>query len=391
MRRCILCLMAMLLLTACTSHDYVPYTAEQGDHKTGTDTFENLEISLEEGEGVSFGKSGIADIVIDAETGSLKEDADDIITFLFAGDIYLSDYVTQAYQKSGIAGVLDAGYRQQIADADVFFANEEFPFSDRGEAIDDKEYTYRVPTSWISVFRELGLDGVTLANNHVLDYGADALLDTYNVLDSAGIIHTGAGEDLTAAKVPAVFSAGDKTVAIVGASRVTPDATWFASRYNAGVFSAYQPENLLEQIRTLAEDDIYDAVIAYIHWGIERDEFPQDYQRTLARQLIDAGADIVIGAHPHVMQGIEYYKGKPIFYSMGNFIFGSSIPRTALLKVTWKGDDDPTFKLLPGSAAFGYTQMMNSDEKRQEFFRYMESISEGVVISDDGTVNPAVD
>ncbi len=175
----------------------------------------------------------------------------------------------------------------------------------------------------------------------------------------------------------------------MGASRVTPDATWFASRYNAGVFSAYQPENFLSNVSKLAADDTCDTVIAYIHWGIERDEFPQDYQRTLARQLIDAGADIVIGAHPHVLQGIEYYKGRPIFYSLGNFIFGSSIPRTALLKVTWEGDEGPSFKLIPGSAAFGYTQMMSSDEKRQEFFRYMESISEGIVISDDGIVHPA--
>ncbi len=195
--------MAMLLLTACASQDYVPYASGQGDKMAGADTPGRVEISLDEGKGVSFGNSEYADIVI--ETEQPPEDNRDTLTFLFAGDIYLSDYVTQAYQNSGIAGVLDAGYRQQIANADVFFANEEFPFSDRGEAIDDKEYTYRVPTLYISVFRDLGLDGVTIGNNHVLDYGADALLDTCALLDSAGILHTGAGEDLEAARAPAVF------------------------------------------------------------------------------------------------------------------------------------------------------------------------------------------
>ncbi len=374
---------AIILLSACGSHPYITGPSARDKSVTSAYLYGKPEIILEEGEGVSFGDRDLEEIVIE---DSPPESED--VTFLFAGDIYLSEYVIEAYQKSGISGVLDEGYRREIANADVFFANEEFPFSDRGEPLDDKEYTYRVAPSNIGLFAELGLDGVTLGNNHVLDYGEDALLDTLDILDSAGILHTGAGADLTAAREPAVFSCKGKTIAVVGASRVTPDASWFASAYNAGVFSAYRPETLIGQVRDLSENTAYDAVIAYIHWGIERDEMPQDYQRTLARQLIDAGADMVIGAHPHVLQGIEYYQGRPIFYSLGNFVFGSSIPRTALLKVEWKDDGALIFKLLPGSAAFGYTQMLGTEDKRQEFFRYMESISEGIVIADDGTVNP---
>ena len=97
------------------------------------------------------------------------------------------------------------------------------------------------------------------------------------------------------------------------------------------MLATYDPTLLLEEIRKQKQENDY--VFVMVHWGIERDERPQEYQRTLGKQYIDAGADLVIGSHPHVLQGVEYYKEKAIVYSLGNFIFGSSIPRTALLEV----------------------------------------------------------
>ena len=109
--------------------------------------------------------------------------------------------------------------------------------------------------------------------------------------------------------------------------------------------------------------------------------------------MIDAGADLVVGSHPHVLQGMEYYEGKPIVYSLGNFVFGSSIPRTALLQVTWDikdgaemGEDEPVLRLIPGTSGAGYTRMLTEEDKRREFFRYMESISYGVWFEEDGEV-----
>jgi poly-gamma-glutamate synthesis protein (capsule biosynthesis protein) len=103
--------------------------------------------------------------------------------------------------------------------------------------------------------------------------------------------------------------------------------------------------------------------------------------------LIDAGADLVIGAHPHVLQGIEYYQGKPIIYSLGNFIFGSSIPRTALLKVTLEPSTGETaLQLLPGTSSAGYTHMLETTSQKQEFAQYMTGISFGVNIDADGNV-----
>ena len=125
----------------------------------------------------------------------------------------------------------------------------------------------------------------------------------------------------------------------------------------------------------------------YVHWGIERDERPQDYQRTMGKQYIDAGADMVIGSHPHVLQGMEYYKGKPIIYSLGNFIFGSSIPRTALLKADWDGVT-LSLELVPGTSSGGYTRAMTDDAEKQEFYQYMTSISYDVAVDEEtGTLS----
>lgn len=324
---------------------------------------------------------------IPLEEGSSAED--DRLTLLFSGDVLLSDHVLNAYDKAkGIHGVLDEEYRRQIEEADFFMVNQEFPFSDRGTAAEDKQYTFRLPPKRAEMFQEMGIDGVTLANNHALDFGREALLDSCQVLDSAGILHTGAGADLEEAKRPVSVEIKGKRIAIIGATRVIPVADWAAGKQHPGMLAAYDMTVLLDEIRARRQD--HDFVAVCIHWGIERDERPQEYQRTMARQMIDAGADLVVGSHPHVLQGVEYYEGKPIVYSLGNFVFGSSIPRTALLEVTWditggEGmEGEPVLRLIPGTSGAGYTRMLTEEDKRREFFQCMESISYGVGFGEDG-------
>lgn len=328
----------------------------------------------------------------DRETETVSGDGETLeketLTLLFSGDVLLSDHVLNAYDKArGIHGVLDEGYQDQIRKADFFLVNQEFPFSDRGTAAADKQYTFRLPPKRISIFQEIGIQGVTLANNHALDFGQEALLDSCEILDGAGIVHTGAGADLEEARRPVSIERKGKKIAVIGATRVIPVADWAAGRQHPGMLSAYDTTILLEEIKARKQD--HDIVVVCIHWGIERDERPQEYQRTMGKQMIDAGADLVVGSHPHVLQGIEYYKGKAIVYSLGNFIFGSSIPRTALLQVTWENcqdDTEPTLRLLPGTSGAGYTKMLSEEEKRREFFQYMEQISYGTSYEEDGTV-----
>lgn len=304
------------------------------------------------------------------------------IHFVFAGDILLSDHVMGAYNKAGnIGGVVDPVFQSVINSSDVFMVNEEFPFSDRGSAAADKQFTFRISPERVSLFREMGIDLVTVANNHTLDYGTEALLDTCRTLDDAGILRVGAGADLAEAKKPVIMEIKGKTIGFLGASRVIPEGSWNATAHGPGLLTTYDPGILLQEIKKAKE--ACDFVVVYVHWGIERDERPQEYQRSLGKQYIDAGADLVLGSHPHVLQGVEYYKGKPIVYSLGNFVFGSSIPRTALLRADWDGEG-LSLSYVPGTSSGGYTRAFKDQGDQQAFYQYMTGISYGAVIDGDG-------
>lgn len=329
------------------------------------------------------------------------------VRLLFSGDIYLSDHVLNAYDRAGdISGVLDDGYRSLIGEADYFAANQEFPFSSRGQQAPDKQYTFRLPESRVSLMNEIGVDLVTLANNHALDFGTDALLDTVSTLDQAGILHVGAGADSEAARQPAIVDVNGVRVGFIGASRVIPVASWTAGASSPGMLTAYDPALLVQTIQETRP--LCDYLVVLIHWGVERAEMPVDHQTSLSRQCIDAGADLVVGSHPHVLQGIEYYRGKPIVYSLGNFIFGSSIPRTALLEVSLTPREassdasggasrdanvspDASLTLHPGTSSGGFTRMVTESVKKEEFFQYIEGISFDISIDKSGAVTPPSD
>ena len=322
------------------------------------------------------------------ETEASEEDSasgDEPVRMVFAGDILLSDHVLNAYEKSGsLSGVLDPGFQSVIHESDIFMANQEFPFSNRGTAAEDKQFTFRLPPERVRIFRELGLDLVTLANNHALDFGTDALLDTCDTLDQAGIYHVGAGRNLEEACEPVIITEKGENIGFLGASRVIPVGSWNASASKPGMLTTYDPSLLLEQIDHLKET--CDYVVVYVHWGLEKKDRPEEYQHSLGRQYIDAGADLVIGSHPHVLQGIEYYKGKPIVYSLGNFIFGSSIPKTALLAAEWDGETT-WLSLIPGTSSAGYTRMLTDEKGKAEFYDYMTGLSFGAAVDENGRVS----
>lgn len=311
------------------------------------------------------------------------EPEDETVRLVFAGDVLLSDHVLNAYERAGgdITGVVDQALLDQAGAGDLFIVNQEFPFSSRGEAAPDKQFTFRLPPDRVELLKQMGIDWVTLANNHALDFGEEALADTLDTLDQAGIVHMGAGRNLEEAKAPAVAEIKGKRIGMIGATRVIPETSWNASSEKPGMLVTYDPSMTLEEIGKLKES--CDFVAVYVHWGIERDERPQEYQRTMGKQYIDAGADLVIGSHPHVLQGIEYYKGKPIVYSLGNFVFGSSIPRTALLTVEWDGEGTRLF-LTPAVSSGGYTRMVTDAAGREAFYQYMTKISFGVTVDEAG-------
>lgn len=341
--------------------------------------------TLQEADGSSIsGKSDNsgADSENNSDNGTLDKQP---VRLMFAGDVYPSNYVMDAYNAAGsIKGVVSESYLEDIWASDLFMVNEEFPFSSRGTQAPDKQFTFRVAPDKVSMFREMGIDLVTLANNHALDYGTEALLDSIDTLDNADIAHVGAGKDLEAARDPVIVELNGRTFAFIGATRVIPVAEWAAGTDRPGMFSAYDGgAQLAESVKAAKQQADY--VVVYMHWGIERDEMPNEVQRNIAHNIVDAGADLVIGAHPHVLQGLEYYKGAPIAYSLGNFVFGSQIPSTALLQAD-VDDSGIRLRLIPGSSVGGYTKKTEDTAAIAAFYDKIKGLSKGVGIDADGYV-----
>ena len=323
----------------------------------------------------------------ETEQRETEPEKDPTVHLLFAGDILLSTHVTTAYDKNGgMSGVLDEGMRNEISQADIFMANQEFPFSNRGTAAKDKQFTFRLNPERVTMMNEIGVDIVTIANNHTLDYGTDALLDTCKTLNEAGILYVGAGPNMDRAKQLETMEVDGKIIGFLAASRVYPDPDWVANSKKPGMVSGYDPSILLDEIKKAK--DSCDYLVVYVHWGVEREEKPKEYQRSLGQQIIDAGADIVVGSHPHVLQGVEYYNGKPICYSLGNFIFGSRIPKTALIRAEIDFDKNTTqLSLVPGTSGAGFTSTFKSPEDIEGFYQYFQNLSDGITVDENGYIH----
>ena len=285
----------------------------------------------------------------------------------------------------GIDAVIDNGMKELLVNADITMVNEEFPFSNRGTQMEDKQYTFRTDPSYAAALKEMGVDVVTLANNHILDYGREALSDTFTTLDGQGILYAGAGDSVERAQEVQVIEVNGKKYGFLAASRVLPVAGWNVESAVLGVLSTYDETRFVNAIAEARSQ--CDVLVVYVHWGLEHQEKPEAYQRTLAQKYIEAGADVVFGAHSHCLQGIEYVDGKPVFYSLGNFVFGSSIERTMAVEMVVDKDGAISYKLVGAKAENGKTRQMNELEQ-QQLNDYINSISFGVTVQDDGTVTP---
>jgi poly-gamma-glutamate synthesis protein (capsule biosynthesis protein) len=283
---------------------------------------------------------------------------------------------------------------------DLMWVNNEFVYSDRGEALEGKAWTFKGATENVKYLHELGVDIVGLANNHVFDYGEDAFVDTLDTLQSAGIPYVGAGHDLAEASSPVYLDTDGIRVAYVAASCAEYTIyTREAQVGEPGIMWCYDDEKFLAEIRTAAENS--DFVVALPHWGTEHSTELTDKQTSSAKAYIDAGADVVIGAHAHNLQGIEYYNGKPILYNLGNFWFDEYELDTVLAEIKISGNRTPGMPvdmskanvdvlLHPGRQVNVHTYPVNDPVERRRIFSDLERISINISIGDDGSVHSTV-
>ncbi len=314
------------------------------------------------------------------------------IVLSFAGDVNLDEdsYPVKIYDSEGkgILGVLSKDLVEEMNNSDIMMLNNEFAFSKRGVEEENKSYTFRAKPGRVSILKEMGTDIVSLANNHALDFGQDALIDTFSTLDTAGIDYVGAGEDMDRAKSPVYKKVGDKTIAFVAASRVVFDTNWYATDTTPGMVGTYDPAVITESIKEARENS--DFVVVYVHWGVELKHYPEKYQRVLAENYIDAGADAVIGCHPHVMQGIEFYQGKPIAYSLGNFWFNKSNKESGMLKLYLDPDKTVRVQLLPVMNKAMKTYLLTDQKEIGDYYDFMQKLSFHIVIDEHGFVSEDV-
>lgn len=261
------------------------------------------------------------------------------IHLVFAGDIIIHASTAQTVEQHG----LDYPFihvRDEIQSADYAIANLETAVTTKNNPF-PKSFNFKMPPHYLQGIKNAGFDMVTLANNHTLDYQEEGLVDTVDYLKEYGIEYIGAGKNAEEAYSAKTIEINGQTIAFLGFSHVLPDVSWYAGDSKPGIASGYQYDRMERRIKE--EKEKADYVIVYIHWGEELHQTPVSYQINYGRGMIDAGADAVIGSHPHVLQPIEEYKGKPIMYSLGNFLFPNHVhgptAQTGLFHVYLKGDE----------------------------------------------------
>ncbi len=283
----------------------------------------------------------------------------DPVRVVFVGDVMLDD---------GPGKVVASGrdplafFAAQLRDADFTIGNLECPIATVGESTPHKIYSFRADPRVLTVLKGR-FDALAVANNHSGDYGRDAFVDTISRLERAQISHFGGGRNLAEAHAPLWITRNGLRIAVLAYNEFKPRS--FEATADLPGIAWSEDSQVVSDIRA-ARAAGADLVIPFMHWGWEREPGPGARQRQLAHLMIDAGADLVVGGHPHVTQGAEYYRGRLIVYSLGNFVFDgfddAPEKRGWLLRVTldrkglvaWETvtaeiDDEGTPRPVPGA------------------------------------------
>lgn len=268
----------------------------------------------------------------------------DTLNITLVGDLFLGNWIEKYIQKDPsypylhIASILEQ--------SDLLIGNLEAPLSLKGEVYVAKTYTLHCHPQTVQVLKAGGFDAVTLANNHIMDFGPSALMETIAVLTEHNIKYAGTGADIKQARTPAYLEKCGFKIALLAYNNTLP------LEFNASDSTPGTAPGRWEYIETDIKKAkaAADIVIVSFHWSAELLKEPKPYQRSLARLSIDSGADLVFGHHPHVIQGIEIYKNRVIAYSLGNFIFSSyskKVKDSIILQVRMTKDGPQAVTIFP--------------------------------------------
>ncbi|MBR5263092.1 MAG: CapA family protein [Clostridia bacterium] len=307
----------------------------------------------------------------------------------FGGDICFADnYVVMEYMESkgyGLEDCIAEEWFTEMQNADIAVLNNEFAISDRGKPMNGKAFTFRADPANTAMYQQLGVDLVSLANNHVYDYGKDAFYDTIDTLREYGVDYAGAGRNAEEAQSPMYYLVDGRKIAFISATRaekyvLTPEAT----EDSPGVFRCYDTARLLEVIAEAKAESDY--VVLLVHWGREGSNSLEDVQEETAPLYLEAGADLIIGGHAHRLQGIEFIDGKAVFYNLGNFWFDNYNIETGLVRFELSADGEETFYFLPAKQSGCKTSYELGTATGRKILDNVESYSKKISIRDDGLI-----
>lgn len=318
-----------------------------------------------------------------------------IINLTAVGDLMMSSWIIDVVQENGIDFPFDST-RQFIESADVAIANLEAPLTSSEERFEDKKYTFKVPSDFVYGIANAGFDVVTMANNHIVDFGCEGILDSFAALEGAGLFHCGAGRNRDEACAPTIVDVNGVKVAFLGFSMTYPDDFW-ATSTRCG--TCYPTEELLYNVITKAEE-LADLTVVSFHWGAEKYDTPREYQKKFGHLAIDFGADLVLGHHPHVLQGLELYQGKLIAYSLGNYVFASysNSARTSMVLQAQLDQNGLLFaKVIPINVhnhSINFQPVALKGKSRQnviyELNEFSLPLNQGrTIVNDDGYILPS--
>lgn len=315
------------------------------------------------------------------------------VTIGFAGDILFDDNYAagNSFKNAGntAEGVIGQSLLERMRKADIMMVNNEFPYSDRGTPTPDKAYTFRAKPATASILNTMGVDIVGIANNHAYDFGQEAFLDTLETISNAGVVYAGGGSDLEEASHPVYYITDNgMKIAIICATQIerlsNPD-TKGATDTSPGVFRCLDDTLLLDKVRQARERNAF--VVVFIHWGTESTAEIDYLQRDQAKEIAEAGANLIIGAHPHVLQKIDYVSGVPVVYSLGNFIFNSKTLDTGMVLATLHKDGAVNLQFVPAIQSGSRVNEATGGEYSR-IINEMAAMSDGIHIDENGYISP---
>lgn len=270
------------------------------------------------------------------------------IRLAFGGDVHFEGALSAALATDP-AGML-APIAPVLQSADLAMVNLETAITTGGTPA-PKQYNFRAPPTGLEALRSAGVDVVSMANNHGLDFGVAGLADSLAAEAATGFPVIGIGHDEAEAYAPYTATVRGQTVAFIGATQVLDGAliaSWTAGPAQPGLASAKRVDRLVSEVRAAGETA--DIVVVYLHWGVETASCPSGDQQQLARRLVDAGADVIVGTHAHRLQGAGRMDAALVAYGLGNFAFyanGGLGARSGVLTVTVGGGKEVDYQWTP--------------------------------------------